>query len=63
MSYLNTKGRLALITRSLRESYQELTCDPVGCYVGHDPSGGAGVSSRSLQAAWPHKIHVEGKIL
>lgn len=63
MSYLNTKGRLALITRSLRESYQELTCDPVGCYVGHDPSGGAGASSRSLQAAWPHKIHVEGKIL
>ena len=52
MSYRNAKGRLGLITRSLRESYQELTCDPAGCYVGHAPSGGAGVSSRSLQAAW-----------
>ena len=63
MSYLNTKGKLALITRSLRESYQELTCDPAGCYVGHAPSGGPGVSSISLQAAWPHKIHMEGTIL
>ena len=63
MSYRNAKGRLGLITRSLRESCQELTCDPAGCYVGHAPSGGAGVSSRSLQAAWPHKIHMEGTIL
>ena len=63
MSYLNTKGKLALITRSLRESYQELTCDPAGCYVGHAPSRGPGVSSSSLQAAWPHKIHMEGTIL
>lgn len=39
------------------ESYQELTFafDFLGCHLGHVLTGGASVSPRLLQAAWPHK--------
>lgn len=38
-------------------------CDPVGCYLGHALKGRAGVSSRPVQATWPHKINAKAAVL
>ena len=48
-----------------KETYQKpiFTCDPAGCYQGQTLTGGAGVSSRPLQAARSHKMDGEATIL
>lgn len=49
-----------MLTRAPGKSYQELIFanSAVGEHLGHVLSGGARVSSRSLQAAWPQKMEV-----
>ena len=61
---LGNRGQ-CLSQGQLGESYQELNvyCDPVGCYLGHALKGGAGVSSRPVQATWPQKINAKAAVL
>ena len=53
------------LTKAVVGSYQELTCtcDSAGGYLGHALSGGASVTSRPLQAAWPQKMDAEAATL
>ena len=61
---IGRQGRL-FITKCPGEDNKELalTCDFLGCYIKHELQGGAGVSSRPLQAAWPHKMGAEATVL
>lgn len=60
---IGRQGRL-FITKCPGEDNKELalTCDLLGCYIKHELQGGADVSSRPLQAAWPHKMGAEAAV-
>lgn len=61
---LMTKGVVGAISgyQSIRK-HITLTCGSLGCYLQHGLTGGASVSSRSLQATGPHKMDAEAAIL
>ena len=65
-SYLRGRpweARRLIITRAIGEFYHQLTFNSVGCFLGHVLEGGANVSTRSLQAVWPHKMDAKTAIL
>lgn len=55
----------SLLQGSLGESYQGLTftCDSEGFQLGHALQGEPSIKSKSLQAAWQHKIDTKTAIL